>query len=191
MGNVINATRETPAEAAAENVEGVRLFQAGQYQAAIEAFSAALEIDPRFEAAYRCRAEALRRLGRLEEAHADLLKAEPIKLAWQQVAIEETVEKGSISIPFVATATPVVAASLLSGVRALMLFRPDAPVASFYLFWVAGVGLALIGLVVAIGFSFARKEHVAKEITAGLGVGLGALGLTWLVHMAMPLSDFS
>ena len=158
---IINSSLETPQEAIDRNLEGVRRFQSGDYESAVDSFTAAIAIDPRFEAAYRCRAEALRRLGRRKEANADLTRAEPINLAWQKKAAADAAVKGGISIPFVATALPVVVLSLVSGVRAVVLFQPSAPVGGFYMFWVLAVGLSLVALAVAVGFALVRKEHIA------------------------------
>ena len=188
---IVNDAMETPPAAIDENLEGVRRFKASDYEGAVESFTAAIAIDPGFEAGYRCRAEALRRLGRGREANADLNMAEPIKLAWQRKAAEDSAVKGGISIPFVATALPVVTLSLISAARAAVLVWPAAPVASFYVFWVLAATASLVGLATAVLFALARREHVAREITAGLGVGFCALAATWTLHLALPLADFS
>ena len=66
-------------DAIAKNDEGVRLLNAGDFEGAVAAFSAAITLDPDFEAAYRNRANALHRLGRYQEAQADSDKAESAK----------------------------------------------------------------------------------------------------------------
>ena len=187
----VNLSRETPAEADAKNIEGVRRFNSKDYEGAVEAFSAAIAIDPHFEAAYRCRAEALRRLGRRDEAIRDLGKAEPIKLAWQKKAAEEAVFKGRMSVPFVAAAYPVVGLSVLSTARAAVLLGAPDGLAAMYLFWVAGVVVWALAIGVAIGFAFARRDRVAQEVMIGAGVGIAALAATWILHVALPISEFS
>lgn len=54
---------------------GLLLYDLGRYDAAVEAYSHLLKISPDRGAAYQGRAEALRRLGRAEEALADYQRA--------------------------------------------------------------------------------------------------------------------
>ena len=65
-------------DAADRLFEGQRLFRAGDYNAAIAEFSAAITIFPNYPDAYRHRAEAFRHLGMEELAEADLEEAESI-----------------------------------------------------------------------------------------------------------------
>lgn len=189
--HVVDLSRETPAEADAWNIKGVRLFNARDYEGAVQAFSAALAIDPHFEAAYRCRAEALRRLGRRDEAVRDLSKAEPIKIAWQKKAAEEAAFNGRMSVPFVAAAYPVIGLSAISTARAAVLLGAPDWLTGMYLFWVVGVAVWALGILVAIGFAVARRDQVAREMMIGAGVGVAVLAATWVLHVALPISEFS
>ena len=56
----------------AKNEEGMHLHRERDYEGAVSAFSEAIALYPGFVGAYRSRAEAYRKLGREEEAEADL-----------------------------------------------------------------------------------------------------------------------
>ena len=61
--------------ATAKNREGLTLLKTEHYEAAVNAFSDAVLYDPDYARAYRSRAEAYRKLGRLDAAEADEAKA--------------------------------------------------------------------------------------------------------------------
>ena len=75
-------------EAADRFSEGMRRLQAGEYHAAVYAFSAAITIDPHHWTAYFRRAEAHRQLGLEEQADSDLEKAEFLMAAARQASPE-------------------------------------------------------------------------------------------------------
>ena len=58
--------------------QGIRLVKIGEYQAAVEKFTAAISLDPDLRPAYRARAGVLRRLGRFADAQQDFDAADLI-----------------------------------------------------------------------------------------------------------------
>lgn len=70
----VGIPKDTPPqrEALAQNSEGQRLLGAGKYEEAIAALTEAIDLHPGLTGAYRSRAQAYQRLGREEEAKADL-----------------------------------------------------------------------------------------------------------------------
>ncbi len=78
---------QTDKMATVKNDEGLRLLSAGDYQAAITAFTEAIDREPTLQSAYRNRAQAYRRLGRLDEADADLTQVESGKLSLSSVSV--------------------------------------------------------------------------------------------------------
>jgi tetratricopeptide (TPR) repeat protein len=67
------AKRATPREpAVARNNAGTRLLQSGDLAGAVEAFSSALQLDPKLHAAYINRGSCLLRQGQLDRALADI-----------------------------------------------------------------------------------------------------------------------
>ena len=72
----------TPAQKTeAYNVRGALHKGLGDYHAALADFSKALQLDPEYMAGYRNRARVLGRLGRKDEATADMKKAEELRIA--------------------------------------------------------------------------------------------------------------
>ena len=71
-------------DAADEFSEGLRRLSAGENNAAADAFSAAITLDPDHWSAYFRRAEAYGRLGLEEQANADLERAEFLMAAARQ-----------------------------------------------------------------------------------------------------------
>ncbi len=71
-------------DAASNFSEGLRLLRTGDYQAAVQAFSAAITLDPDHWTAYFRRAEAYRNLGMVKEARGDLARAEFLMAAVRQ-----------------------------------------------------------------------------------------------------------
>lgn len=188
--NGINPPNEVIAEADAMNTDGICCFNSRDYHGALEAFSAAILVHPRYEAAYRCRAEALRWLGRFSEAALDLNKAESIKLNWQGKAAREAAFMGGISIPFIATVIPILLLSVLSMGRIAVLVGAPDWLEDMYLFWVAGIAVWMLSVCAAIIFAFARRELVAKEMIVGARVGISVLVVTWVLHIVLPLTEF-
>jgi len=82
---------EAAKQAEAVKQEGDRLAKAGQYAAALEAYSRAIQIDPKFAAAYKSMGMAHRRLRQLENAIQDYGQAIEIDPA----DAEAYVERGS------------------------------------------------------------------------------------------------
>ena len=66
--------------------QGQQLLRSGDYQAAVQAFSVAIILDPNHRSAYFRRAEAYRHLGLVEQANADLERAEFLMPATRQEA---------------------------------------------------------------------------------------------------------
>ena len=63
---------ETDRLAVLANDQGLRQLAAGDFQAAVNSFTEALQRDPKLQSAYRNRAQAYRKLGMVQEAEADL-----------------------------------------------------------------------------------------------------------------------
>ena len=73
--------------------EGQRFQRAGDHEAAVQAFSAAITLDPDHWTAYLGRSEAYRNLGMEEQANADLVNAEFLN----RLVRQETAETGTSS----------------------------------------------------------------------------------------------
>lgn len=71
-------------DAADRFYEGLQLLRAGDYETAIQEFSAAITLYPDHRGAYFRRAEAYRHLGMEEQARADIEKAESLLPAIRQ-----------------------------------------------------------------------------------------------------------
>jgi tetratricopeptide (TPR) repeat protein len=160
--------------AVAGNDEGVRLLDSGDYEGAIAAFTAAIVLDPRFHAAYRNRAQTLRKLGRSREAEDDLGKVESQQAARERHEFQRG--RGNFRVAFAWTAIPIVALGVIS--------TAGAASEGFFFLWFAGAGLVLLAPLVAIGFAIGRKSRVAAGILAGFGVGILALALTFLANFS-------
>ena len=181
--------------------EGERLLRAGEYDAAVAEFSAAITLWPDYRLAYQRQAEAYQNLEMEEEARADLEAAESILLAKGQQG--ETVtcsncgresptgtrycarcgaslvaarsqpgwQPGYFGKAFAWTAIPIVALSIIS--------TAGAGNESFYFAWLAAAGLWGLALLGAIIIAIAPGPgERASGIWAGIGVGLLALAAT-------------
>lgn len=84
----MSESRGDYSDAANKFSEGQRLLRAGDYQTAVDAFSAAITVDPDHWTAYFRRSEAYRNLGMEEQARADLERAEFLNRLAQQDAAE-------------------------------------------------------------------------------------------------------
>ena len=199
-------------DAIAKNDEGARLFMAGDLEGAISAFSLAIELNPDLEHTYRRRAQALRRLARMEEAEADLEKAESIASARQTEKAERTFPGtcsrcGQDNPPdarfcknygeplagtafkraFAWTAIPIVALSIASTVGVAggeALHGTGNVLLLGYFLWFAAAVVWLLTPLAAISFAIARRRKVASGILAGFGVGVLALSLTCFANLA-------
>lgn len=80
-------------EAVLENNEGIKLFEAGDYDGAVKEFAKAIDHDSQFETAYHNRAMALRKLGRHRDADIDLHKLDTIQKAQAEVEKKEKKER--------------------------------------------------------------------------------------------------
>lgn len=163
--------KNTPERAAAKNQEGLLLMQAGDLQRAVDAFTAAIELDPRLHVAYRRRASALRKLGRIPEAEADSKKADSIIGG---APPEESLEKSPFRTAFVWTAVAIAAPSLVSVVGVV----DDG----FYSFWYAGGVAWVVALAAATGLAIRHKEEATGGVLAGFGVGTLVIVVTWFTN---------
>jgi tetratricopeptide (TPR) repeat protein len=200
-------------DAIAKNDEGMRLLNAEDFEGAVAAFSAALTLYPDFEAAYRNRADALRRLRRVQEAEADSDKAESIRIAREKVerVSEVTCAKCVYENParaefcakcgsrlasqrrdqfrkgFARTAIPIVALSIAStvGVAAGVNYvATELGWSLFLIVWLLAAA-AWLGAIVATVILYGRGQRwLASGVLAGVGIGVIALGATLFANVA-------
>ena len=165
--------------------EGERLFRAGQYDAAVAEFSAAITLWPEYRLAYQRRAEAYQNLEMEEEARADLEAAESILRARRQQGASLVASRRPGWQPeyfgkaFAWTAIPIVALSIIS--------TAGAGNEGFYFVWYAAAGIWGLALLGAIIIAIAGPER-ASGIVAGVAVGFLALAATCFANIAT--SDF-
>ena len=199
-GKAMSSTRD----AADRFAEGERLLRAGNYDAAIAEFSAAITLRPDYRLAYRRRAEAYRRLGMEEQARADRERAESILEAGRPRSEPMTCSSCGKESPAGARYCTGCGADLLEGRRresfhkafawtaipivALSVFSTaGAGIEGFYFGWFAAAAIWVIALLVAITVAVARapgERRSASGILAGIGVGAIALATTCFANLA-------
>ena len=165
--------------------EGLRLFRAGDYEAAIKEFTAAIAIYPDHLDAYSYRADAYGYLRMEEEAKADLEQVGSIKRARRRAGRQEAAQQARQSQvgegrgfkkAFAWTAIPIVPLAIISTSGANLVFP-------YFLWFLGAAGWLLAGLV-AIAFLPRRRWNMVAGVFAGFGVGFLALAATCLANVA-------
>ena len=115
--------------------EGLRLLETEHYEAAVNAFSDAVLYDPNYARAYRRRAEAYRKLGRLDAAEADEVKA--TELGDSGIDTEGIIRAGGFEI--------LIGGGLVLGgiIGTVYSYTAAEPGGTYYVFW----GLIVFGAV--------------------------------------------
>lgn len=152
--------------------EGQRLLRAGDYQAAVQAFSAAITLDPEQCPAYFRRSEAYHNLGMEEQAKADLEKAKFLMgLAQREGTADIT---GALSYGCIVGAVVGIAAGLLCSYFAIICMP------------VFGVAGAILGTIFG-GFLGSKVRWFSDGCSAGCVGGClgGAVGVIAVVGVAL------
>ena len=171
-------------EARRKTEEGIRLFQERELEAAIEALTEAIGLDPGYSVAYHWRGMAYQRLGREQSAQDDFAKESSIRRRirsaskttdttanWRRFRIGPTGNSKAFVFTLAATAIPIVGLSLASMAR-------------IYPLWFAAAILWGLAIVVAIGAALVRQGDVTAGALAGFAVGMISLGATCFANLA-------
>ena len=162
-------------------------MEAGEYEAALEKFTAAISLDPHLRPAYRARAGVLRRLGRLAEAQQDFDAADSIAPGESGVRDRggggvipdwgAFIGGASYRRGFLWTAAPLSALALVSTAAPL-----EGAEALVLLWFAALLGVALV-MSVHMFLTRRNRGQTAAGVSAGVGVTVLTLGVTCFINI--------